>query len=248
MMGIPKDFVLLNCTQDSKLDASSNQKLLAWIQILWLLFSLKYSSPVPPDPHSLSIWKSSVPDLKSVVRAHFYSKSSIKWLSLICHSVTQPLGKRIRAASLSVLRDSNWLLHRVVIGGEEEEIIHNSSSRQKYPFIGKSKKKPQLWSLPLTRYPVCLYWLTTSVSRELLSAAARQNSIFFQLSGACCIQSTGPRSPGNRAAQALRQLGTPVPRNGGWSLESAETGSSLEATAVANTNQLFHTLICISNF
>lgn len=47
MIGIPKDFVLLNCTQDSKLDASSNQKLLACIQILWLLFSLKYSKPSP---------------------------------------------------------------------------------------------------------------------------------------------------------------------------------------------------------
>lgn len=52
-MGIPWDFILLNCTQDSKLNASSNQKLLDCIQILWLLFSLKYSSPAPPDPNSV---------------------------------------------------------------------------------------------------------------------------------------------------------------------------------------------------
>lgn len=104
MMGIPRDFVLLNCTQDSKLDASSNQ--LACVQILWLLFSLKYSSPAPPDPNILSSWKSSIPDLKSVVRAHLYSKSSIKWLSLVCHALTQPPGKPIRAAPLSILRET----------------------------------------------------------------------------------------------------------------------------------------------
>lgn len=100
MMGIPTDFVLLNCAQDSKLDASSNQKLLACVQILWLLFSLS-NTPTPPDPKILSSWKSSVPDLKPVVRALLYSKSSIKRLSLICHSVTQPLVKHIRAAPLS---------------------------------------------------------------------------------------------------------------------------------------------------
>lgn len=105
-MGIPRDFVLLNCTQNSKLDASSNQKLLACIQILWLLFSLKYSSLAPPDPNILSGWKSFVPDLKSVVRAHPYSKSSIKWLSLTCHSVPQPLVKPIRGAPLSILRNT----------------------------------------------------------------------------------------------------------------------------------------------
>lgn len=106
MMGIPRDFILLNCTQDSKLDAPSNQKLLACVQILWLPFSLKYSSPAPPDPNILSSWKSSVPGLKSVVGAHLYSKSSLKWLSLICHSLTQPLVKHIRAAPLSILRET----------------------------------------------------------------------------------------------------------------------------------------------
>lgn len=108
MMGIPGDFVLLNCTQDSKLDAPSNQKLLACVQILWLLFFLKYSIPAPPDPNILSNWKSSVPDLKSVVRAHLYSKTSIKWLSLICHSVTQPLVKAHQSSSsLHLMRDKN---------------------------------------------------------------------------------------------------------------------------------------------
>lgn len=105
-MGIPRDFVLLNCTQDSKLDASSNQKLLACVQILWLLFSLKHSSPASPDTNTLSSWKSLVPDLKSAVRAHLYSKSSIKWLSLTSLSLSQPLLKHIRGAPLFILRET----------------------------------------------------------------------------------------------------------------------------------------------
>lgn len=59
-----------------------------------------------PTRSSVSTWKSSVADLKSVVKAHFDSKSSIKWLSLMCHSVTQPLGTHVRAAPLSILRET----------------------------------------------------------------------------------------------------------------------------------------------
>lgn len=113
MMGIPRDFVLLNCAQDFKLDASSNQKLLACVQNLWLLFSFS-NTPAPPDPNILSSWKSLVPDLKSVVRAPLYSK---KWLSLICHSVTQPLVKHIRAAPLSQKRHKLTALWSSQAGG-----------------------------------------------------------------------------------------------------------------------------------
>lgn len=78
------------------------------VQVVWnvaafLSQTLQLSRTRSKHPFKL---ESSVPDLKSAVRAHLYGKSSIKWLSLTCHSVTQPLVKRVRAAPLSVLRET----------------------------------------------------------------------------------------------------------------------------------------------